>query len=285
MARPSRINLKNTCQLIKVSGRSSVTFLKTGKQKLEFLTLLGELIFRFNWQCFGFCLLDNSYQLLITINEANLSQGMRELNGLTTQKYNQQTGHQGAVLNGRYHSYIINPNNIEVLKSIHLSLATRPVAEKIIANPLDWKWSHISATLGKNWIPKWLNVNQVKSLFNLYDGEQKSLFVDELLRTKKKKLVKIASQQFMCDRAYREQILKRNSVQMAKNKHNLQQKSLQIRSLMDELNQQGLKRNEAILKIYQKNRFSMKEIGDYINLNYSTISRIISKQKLLEFNP
>lgn len=47
-----------------------------------FLGILEEVIGRFNWICRAWCLMDNHYHLLIQTPDANLSMGMRQLNGV-----------------------------------------------------------------------------------------------------------------------------------------------------------------------------------------------------------
>ena len=44
--------------------------------------------------------------------------------------------------------------------------------------------------------------------------------------------------------------------------------------------QQSKSRNEAIIKAYQSGSYTLKEIGDYFELHYSRISRIVAKGKI-----
>ena len=49
-----------------------------------FLSVLAEVISRFDWHCHAYCLMGNHYHLLIETPEPNLSKGMRQLNGVYT---------------------------------------------------------------------------------------------------------------------------------------------------------------------------------------------------------
>ena len=56
-------------------------------EKLSFF-VLKTVIKKYNWLCHAYCLMDNHYHLMIETPDANLSRGMRQLNGIYTQKYN-----------------------------------------------------------------------------------------------------------------------------------------------------------------------------------------------------
>ena len=50
-----------------------------------FLETLGTVVARFHWIVHAYCLMTNHYHLLVETPEANLSRGMRQLNGVNTQ--------------------------------------------------------------------------------------------------------------------------------------------------------------------------------------------------------
>jgi putative transposase len=49
----------------------------------------------------------NHYHLMIETPDGNLSQGMRQLNGVYTQRFNQQHQRVGHVFQGRYKSILV----------------------------------------------------------------------------------------------------------------------------------------------------------------------------------
>ena len=63
-----------------------------------FLSIIAEGIEQINWLCYAYCLMDNHYHLLVQTPDANLSQGMRQLNGVYTQAYNRRHGKTGSNL-------------------------------------------------------------------------------------------------------------------------------------------------------------------------------------------
>ena len=67
----------------------------------RFLGVLAEVVGTFNWVCHAYCLMGNHYHLLVATPDANLSKGMRHLNGVYTQLSNRRHGRVGHLLPGR----------------------------------------------------------------------------------------------------------------------------------------------------------------------------------------
>ncbi|WP_239424263.1 transposase, partial [Vibrio galatheae] len=67
------------------------------KQDFElFLEVLSKVFEQFNWVLHSYCLMTNHYHLLVDTPDGNLSKGMRQLNGVYTQRFNckhQRVGH------------------------------------------------------------------------------------------------------------------------------------------------------------------------------------------------
>lgn len=53
-----------------------------------FLEVFAHVVDRFGWVCHAYCLMSNHYHLMIETPQANLSRGMRQLNGMYTQRFN-----------------------------------------------------------------------------------------------------------------------------------------------------------------------------------------------------
>ena len=81
MSRPIRIEYKHATYHVTSRGDR-----KENIDRKIFLTLLAKVIENYgedyNWVCHGYCLVDNHYHLLIETPDANLSKGMRQLNGV-----------------------------------------------------------------------------------------------------------------------------------------------------------------------------------------------------------
>jgi len=52
-----------------------MTIFEDDRDRTRFLFILGEVIERFNWLCYGYCLMDNHYHLMVETVDENLSLG------------------------------------------------------------------------------------------------------------------------------------------------------------------------------------------------------------------
>jgi REP element-mobilizing transposase RayT len=92
MSRPLRIEFPGALYHVTSRGDGrEVTFLGD-EDRHRFLDVLSELVHDFNWVVHAYCLMDNHYHLLIETPESNLSKGMRQLNGVYTQRFNRRHG-------------------------------------------------------------------------------------------------------------------------------------------------------------------------------------------------
>ena len=55
-----------------------------------FLEVFADVCEQHNWLCHASCLMSNHYHLLVETPDGNLSIGMRQLNGVYTQRFNRR---------------------------------------------------------------------------------------------------------------------------------------------------------------------------------------------------
>ena len=108
---------------------------------------LGRIADRFGWQAWAYCLSDNHYHLLVEKPQANLSRGMRELNGVYTQAFNRRYARIGPVLQGRFKrllghkdAYLLELCRYVVLNTVRAGMVERAV---------DRTWSSLRAVMGR----------------------------------------------------------------------------------------------------------------------------------------
>jgi REP element-mobilizing transposase RayT len=134
-----------------------------------FLGVLAEVINRFKWRCHAYCLMGNHYQLLIETPEPNLSKGMRQLNGVYTQRFNRRHGRVGHVFQGRYKAIVVERDSY--LKEVARYVVLNPVRAKRVQHPGDWPWSSYAMTAGKAASPVWLSTDWLLGQFGLTAGK------------------------------------------------------------------------------------------------------------------
>ena len=89
----------------------------------------------YNWQCHSYCLMSNHYHLLIETPEGNLSRGMRQLNGVYTQKFNRANKRVGHVFQGRYKAILVEKDSYLLELSRYIIL--NPVRARMVHKAQD----------------------------------------------------------------------------------------------------------------------------------------------------
>jgi len=105
-----------------------------------FLQIFAVTCERFNWMCHAFCLMTNHYHLLIETPDANLSQGMRQLNGVYTQYVNRTHRRVGHLFQGRFKGILVEKESylLELARYVVLN----PVRAGMVRQPEEWSWSN-----------------------------------------------------------------------------------------------------------------------------------------------
>ncbi len=86
--------------------------------------------------------------------DANLAKGMRQLNGVYTQGFNDIHGRCGHVLQGRYKAIIVQKETY--LKESARYIVLNSVPAGMVSHAADWPWSSYRATTGEAACPDWL---------------------------------------------------------------------------------------------------------------------------------
>ncbi|UHD17821.1 transposase [Thiocapsa bogorovii] len=89
----------------------------------------------------------NHYHLLLETPDANLSKGMRQLNGVYTQYVNRAHGRVGHLFQGRFKAILVERERylLELARYVVLN----PVRAGMVRAPGDWPWSSYRATVGE----------------------------------------------------------------------------------------------------------------------------------------
>ena len=85
MARPIRIEYEGGFYHVTSRGNARQDVFLGNDDFRLFLKTLTDVVERYQWIVHAYCLMSNHYHLLIETPQANLSMGMRQLNGVLTQ--------------------------------------------------------------------------------------------------------------------------------------------------------------------------------------------------------
>ena len=107
-----------------------------------FLEVLSGTVEHFNWAIHAHCLMGNQYHLLIKTPDGNLSKGMRQLNGVYTQRFNRKHKRVGHVFQGRYKAIIVQKDSY--LLELARYIALNPVRAEMVRAAKDWPLEQLS---------------------------------------------------------------------------------------------------------------------------------------------
>ena len=169
MARPLRLEYPGAIYHVTARGNAQGAVFIDDRDRETFLTCLSEVVVRLGWLCHAYCLMDNHYHLLIETPDGNLSQGMRQLNGVYTQRFNRRHQRVGHLFQGRYKAILVERDSylLELCRYVVLN----PVRAKMTKHIERYPWSSYPATLGMTASPGWLNTDWLLGQF----GKRRSI--------------------------------------------------------------------------------------------------------------
>ena len=124
---------------------------------------LGEVCSRFNWRCHACCEMTNHYHFVVETPDANLSKGMRQLNGVYTQMTNRRHGLVGHLFQGRFKAILVERD--AYLLELARYVVLNPVRAGMVQSAEGWAWSSYRAMVGREPAPAWLETDWVLGQF------------------------------------------------------------------------------------------------------------------------
>lgn len=218
--------------------------------------------------------MSNHYHLVIETRDSTLSPGMRQLNGVFTQRSNRRHHRVGHVFQGRYKAILVQKESylLELARYVVLN----PVRAEIVRSARDWPWSSYRATAGWSDVPEWLAVDWLLSAF----GARRKAAMEGYRRfvSEGKNAVSpwadLKRQVYLGDEAFVDAMLAKLEDDaplddIITTHHRPPPKPLEHYAKLHR------NRDEAIAAAYASGGYSMKAIGDHFGLGYSMVSRVI----------
>ncbi len=154
MVRPLRIQFEGALYHVTSRGDGGETIFTDQREYEEFLKVLEKMVTEYGWICHGYCLMGNHFHLVVETPKGNLSEGMHYLNGVVTQRFNRRHKRTGHLLQGRFHSVLIQKEShlLAVVRYVVLN----PVRAGLAKGPENWPWSSYRGMAGLETPPAWL---------------------------------------------------------------------------------------------------------------------------------
>ena len=280
MARPVRIEFKNAVYFIssKSNGRKHIA--RDDVDREVFMQTLEYVIKRYRWKCHAYCIGETEYNIAIETPKANLSVGMRQLNGIYTQKFNRKNRKSGNVFQGRFKAVVIEKD--EYLLDICRHVVTLAQRDGSAKNINTYKWSSYRATAGTTDVPDFLDVDWIHSQFAKRTKNAQEKYRDYIKGAKKagNPLDKVKGQILLGNDKFIEQmtlmlIKGRNKEDVPKWQRHIKRPPLD--EVFKGIEGKSVKqRNRKVKEAHSKHGYTLKDIGQYLGLHYTSISRIIN---------
>ena len=283
MARPLRIEFPGAIYHLTSRGNQQAPIFVDDVDRRALLDVLASGLERFDGCALAWCLMDNHYHFVVRTRQANLSQLMRHINGVYTQRFNQRHRQGGHLFQGRFKAVLVDsdPYLLEVCRYVELN----PVRADMVAAPGEWPWSSYAALTGQAPCPPWLDRPTVwgyllweepttdaqaqkaaQAYANLVAaGKDVALWPGHL-----RQQMYLGNEDFVVrmqalasDRAVSDTEIPKTQ---RANPNTLQDWLAQLPS-----------RDDAILAAHRHSKISMSDIGRSLGLSVSRVSRIISR--------
>lgn len=274
MSRPLRIEFAGALYHVTSRGDRREDIYLDDADREQFLEVFAEVCDRHRWVCHAYCLMSNHYHLLVETREPTLGKGMRQLNGVFTQRFNRRHHRVGHVFQGRYKAILVDKDSY--LLALARYIVLNPVRAAMVRSARDWPWSSYRATVGFAPVPAWLSVDGLLSAFGRRRGPAREAyrrFVSEG-RDQPSPWRDLKQQVYLGDEAFVEDMQARVKADASLDGIPSAQRRPPALSL-ERYERDHADRDEAIVAAYASGGYSMKAIGEHFGLHHSMISRIV----------
>lgn len=281
MSRPLRVQYPGAIYHIISRGNGGDIIFEDKRDYLMFLEELKEVIEDYNWISYAYCLMPNHYHLLIKTLDPNLSAGMRQLNGKYTQRHNIRYKKFGHVFQGRFKSILVEDSGYygQLIRYINLN----PVKAEMVRSVADWPWSSHREILGLSGRTGCVDADKTLDCFHEDREQAKEEYKKYLSERVEDDDIwnDLRSGVILGSLKFAKEIMDRYKDDGTR--ENTKKERFAGRPALEEVfpacRQTGKipfnrgERDELIIKAFREYGYTQTEIGDFLNLHYSTVSK------------
>ena len=276
MARPLRIEFPGALYHVTSRGNGRADIYLDDADRHVFLSVFDAVCQRMHWLCYAYCLMNNHYHLVIETSDGNLSAGMRQLNGIYTQRFNRQHERVGHVFQGRYKAILVDRD--VYLLELARYVVLNPVRAGMVDHPGKWLWSSYRVTVGEAAAPSWLAQGRLLGQFGHTTREARQRYAQ---------FVQDGQQQASIWQALRQQIYLGDDHFVDQMQARLQEPEalVEVPQVQRRPSAQPLSAYDsaysdaytAMVAAYRSGGYTMKAVADYFGVHYSTVSRAVRR--------
>jgi hypothetical protein len=217
--------------------------------------------------------MSNHYHLLIETPEANLAKGMRQLNGVYTQRFNRTHARTGHVFQGRYKAIMVERDSylLELARYVVLN----PLRAGMVKRLETWPWSSYLATCGQSASPEWLQTDWLLAQFGRQRARAIHKYVEFVHEGARLPSVwtQLQSQIYLGSEAFVKMMQAQIEIKPSLDEIPRAQWRTLTQTLADF--EQRFDRNEAMARAYLSGQFTMAAIAAHFGVHYTTVSRLV----------
>jgi hypothetical protein len=215
---------------------------------------------------------------MIDTPEANLTKGMRQLNGVFTQWSNRRHKRGGHLFQGRYKAILVDRDAyfLELARYIVLN----PVRAAMVKHPRLWAWSSYGATIRRSNAPEWLTTDELLAQF----GKRRAVarrkyqqFVEEGMDADS--IWKdLKGQIYLGD----EDFVERMRGKLGERDEDVNIPRVQQRGpapKLSSIRRQHKNRNDAIRAAYETGAYSYQQVAKEFDVHFTTVGRIVRQPR------
>lgn len=278
MSRPIRIEFPGAHYLVTSKGMDSAEVFRDDEDRAVFLNSLDMVVERFGWRIHAYVLMNGHYHLVVDVPRANLSKGMRQLNGVYTQHFNRRHEQDGPLFQGRFKSVLFEPETY-LLALVRYAVLS-PVRAGLVTSTDKYRWSSHRATAGLVRRPGYLFAQNVLEGFGRREASTQRRYRDYVKAGVglPSPLDERVGQVLLGGEAF----LKAHSPLLgggrgAKRGPKRAGRKRSLDTIFRGVDDQSrLDRNLLIRKAHIDHGYTLMEIGDHLGLHYTTVSKVIN---------
>jgi hypothetical protein len=219
----------------------------------------------------------NHYHVMTETPEANLTKGMRQLNGVFTQRSNRRHKRSGHLFQGRYKAILVDRDSyfLELARYIVLN----PVRAGMVKHPRLWAWSSYRAMVGASPTPVWLSTELLRQFGSKHAEARRKYqrFVEEGMGAESI-WRDLKGQIYLGDDEFVEEMQRK----LGDRAEDVNIPRVQQRGpapTLGAIRRQHKNRDDAMRAAYETGAYSYQQIAKEFGVHFTTVARIVRQGK------
>jgi REP element-mobilizing transposase RayT len=275
MTRPLRLEFAGALYHVTSRGDHGEALYRDDKDRKAWLEILQRVCNRFNFVIHAFCQMTNHYHVVVETVEGNLSQGMRQLNGLYTQHFNRRHHLVGHLFQGRYKAILVQKENhlLELARYVVLN----PVRAGVVESLEQWPWSSHRYLVGADGSPGWLETDWILGHFGPTRSQAARRYQQFVMdgMSLGSPLKKASHQLILGDEIFVRRHRDLFDGEPLQDVSKAQRRSAALS--LDEYRRQFSDRDLAMASAYFSTVYTMEQIGQFFGVSLRSVSRAAQK--------